>query len=67
MRLLSYEYLIGKHVKGKCDELFSTHCLIVCLEGITTRQAMYIQGCLARPGRKQATATEDFEFHISYL
>jgi hypothetical protein len=22
---------------------------------------------LARTGRKQATATEDFEFHISYL
>ena len=22
---------------------------------------------LAQPGRKQATATEDFEFHISYL
>jgi len=22
---------------------------------------------LAHPGRKQATATEDFEFHISYL
>jgi hypothetical protein len=22
---------------------------------------------LDRPGRKQATATEDFEFHISYL
>jgi len=22
---------------------------------------------LARPGRKQATATEEFEFHISYL
>jgi hypothetical protein len=22
---------------------------------------------LARAGRKQATATEDFEFHISYL
>jgi len=22
---------------------------------------------LARPGRKQATATEDFEFHICYL
>jgi len=21
---------------------------------------------LARPGRKQATATEDFDFHISY-
>jgi len=22
---------------------------------------------LVRPGRKQATATEDFEFHISYF
>jgi len=22
---------------------------------------------LARPGRKQATATENFEFHIAYL
>jgi len=22
---------------------------------------------LARPGRKQASATKDFEFHISYL
>jgi hypothetical protein len=22
---------------------------------------------VARPGRKQATATEDFDFHISYL
>ena len=22
---------------------------------------------LARPGRKQATETEDYEFHISYL
>ena len=22
---------------------------------------------LARPGKKQATVTEDFEFHISYL
>jgi len=22
---------------------------------------------LARPGRKEATAIEDFEFHISYL
>ena len=22
---------------------------------------------LARPGRKQATATEDFDFHISHL
>ena len=31
---------------------------------------LHLQGAdksLARPGRKQATATEDFEFHMSYL
>ena len=31
---------------------------------------LYVRGAdksLARPGRKQATATEDFDFHISYL
>jgi len=27
----------------------------------------FVHKSLARPGRKQATATEDFEFHISYL
>ena len=34
-----------------------------------TRQAMYrgADKSLARPGRKQATATEGFVFHISYL
>jgi len=26
-----------------------------------------VEKSLARPGRKQATATEDFYFHISYL
>jgi hypothetical protein len=26
-----------------------------------------IDKSLAQPGRKQATATEDFDFHISYL
>jgi len=34
------------------------------------RERDQIQGVdkpLARPGRKQATATEGFEFHISYL
>ena len=38
--------------------------------GITQKKAYNIQGAdksLARPGKKQATATEDFEFHISYL
>ena len=32
--------------------------------------SLFYQGAdksLARPGRKQATATEDFDFNISYL
>jgi len=35
----------------------------------TRTQNMYRSAnkSLARPGRKQATATEDFDFHISYL
>ena len=36
----------------------------------TTHQKTTYRGAdktLARPGRKQATATEGFEFHISYL
>ena len=37
---------------------------------VTGSSKNYYRGAdksLARPGRKQATATEDFEFHISYL
>ena len=34
----------------------------------TLEQAYRVAGkSLARPGRKQATATEDFDVHISYL
>ena len=39
------------------------------IQKLDTLLAMY-RGAgmsLAQPGRKQATATEDFEFHISYL
>jgi hypothetical protein len=34
-----------------------------------TRSVLYrgADKSLARPGRKQATATEDFDVHISYL
>jgi hypothetical protein len=35
-----------------------------------TQQSYMYSGAdksLARPGRKQATATEDFDVHISYL
>jgi hypothetical protein len=36
----------------------------VCFIGIRYRGA---DKSLARPGRKQATATEDFDFHVSYF
>jgi len=44
-------------------------------ESISTTQIHYFNFCkcksadksLARPGRKQATATEGFDFHVSYL
>jgi len=43
--------------------------LVQCLlQGITQILAISLRTGvpLARPGRKQATVTEDFEFHISY-
>jgi hypothetical protein len=50
------------------------HCLVSVWMGLLDVQlaviTAYIGGAdksLARPGRKQATATEDFEFYISYL
>jgi hypothetical protein len=44
------------------------HPVVVYLTGMS--QLIKYRGAdksLARPGRKQTTATEDFEFHISYL
>ena len=35
--------------------------------GFVTRKYRGADKSLARPGRKQATATEDFDVHISYL
>jgi hypothetical protein len=39
------------------------------IKGLETLRYTYrgADKSLARPGRKQATATEDFEFHIPYL
>jgi len=42
---------------------------------VTTKYVKFLRGLtyrgadksLARPGRKQTTTTENFEFHISYL
>jgi hypothetical protein len=49
---------------GKSDSLFmlSTVSLFVCLF-----DCLFVDKPLARPGRKQATATEDSDVHISYL
>jgi hypothetical protein len=44
----------------------SKHC-ILCMQVSIKHQLQGSDKSLARPGRKQATATEDFEFHISYL
>jgi len=45
------------------------HCIGCWMDSRDGINALYrgADKSLARPGRKQATATEDFEFHISYL
>jgi len=43
---------------------FFIYLLVCCMHVYLYRGA---DKSLARPGRKQATTTEDFEFHISYL
>ena len=40
---------------------------IACLGFISRNIYRGADKSLARPERKQATATEDFEFHVSYL
>ena len=59
-----------------CEVSFSSiHHLEVAVHTIRSCFTVNLVGCmyrsadksLARPGRKQATATEDFEFHVSYL
>ena len=49
-----------------CRSFFGKGFLYICFDV----HAVLYRGAdksLARPGRKQATATEDFDFHISYL
>ena len=50
-------------------EVTVINCYIHFLNKLTV-DLVNLQGAgksLARPGRKKATATEDFGFHISYL
>ena len=46
-------------------ELPQTHALGLVLANL--RKYSSADKSLARPGRKQATATENFEFHVFYL
>ena len=46
---------------------FSVLSSVQCGARLISIQYRGADKSLARPGRKQATATEDFEFHIAYL
>jgi hypothetical protein len=53
---------LGKRRFGNLASILSRVCQNICSD--------YYSGAdksLARPERKQTTATEEFEFHISYL
>jgi len=49
--------------EDQCDKTF----LIIVNTTESTQIYRGADKSLARPGRKQATGTEDFVFHISYL
>jgi hypothetical protein len=58
------------HIQRKCEStLTSRNTLIshILFEDVNNKRYRGADKSLARPGRRQATATEDFEFHISYL
>ena len=67
VKISATKILHVKRAKIICHQLMffvqSLHSLDM-FSDVTYRGA---EKSLARPGRKQATATEDFEFHISYL
>jgi hypothetical protein len=46
-------------IQSVVKSLYRLHCPVCLYRGADKS--------LARPGRKQATATEDFDVHISYL
>jgi hypothetical protein len=68
-----YNILVGKskqEINVQKDNIKMNHTLIMReMEYLRQNTAMYrgADKSLARPGRKQATATEDFGDHISYL
>ena len=61
----------GRVIVGNIDVHCEPLSFITTLEGHVEIATLPNTGgadkSLARPGRKQVTATEDFDFHISYL
>jgi hypothetical protein len=76
-RTFLYSSKLAKCLPGHCDLLptppvfgHSTYRLIATVHTFATRLLIKYRGAdksLARPGREEATATEDFDVHISYL
>jgi hypothetical protein len=74
MPLLNFEcHLISLDLRRKPTTFQpggqSVQSILLCLS-LLKLNIIHYRGAdksLARPGRKQATATEDFDFHISYL
>ena len=61
----SADFFISRK-RGSWVSVFTSKILVICLADSSTLYRSADKS-LARPGRKQSTATEDFEFHISYL
>ena len=77
---LIYRLTVASHLPS--DRLnyknltINEQCLCLIRRVCASRRKWFLTGktyyrdadkSLARPGRKQATATEDFEFYVSYL
>jgi len=62
---------MGYNLHGlKCLLLRDLLCKFICEKSFGTKRVNLYGGAdksLVWPGRKQATATEDFDVHISYL
>jgi hypothetical protein len=55
------------HAHSTLDKATKTHSEYVIFIACYVYMYKGADKSLARPGKKQATATEDFDFHISYL
>ena len=67
--LLADRVIVIKQAVIRSRDLHPSQLSITCSSASFINSALYrgADKSLARLGRKQATATEDFDFHISYL